>query len=70
MLMAMPDPNGTGQVYLQPLPAQLQMHKASGGISGHPSNGLEANNNMFLRQRSNAVSIRARRTREQENRSR
>ena len=66
----MPDPNGTGQLYLQPLPAQLKIHKAPGGISGHPSIGLEVSNNMFLRQRSNAVSIRARRTREQENRSR
>ena len=66
----MPDPNGTGQLYLQPLPAQLKIHKAPGGISGHPSNGLEVSNNMFLRQRSNAVSIRARRTREQDNRSR
>ena len=74
----MPDPNGTGQVYLQPLPPQLQIHTTSGGMSlAHPVNnncGTEgvtlSNTNMFLRQRSNAVSIRARRNREQENRSR
>ena len=73
----MPDPNGTGHLYLQPLPPQLQIHTTSGGVSlAHPGNncGSEgvplSNTNMFLRQRSNAVSIRARRNREQENRSR
>ena len=74
MLMAMPDPNGTGQLYLQPLPPQLQIHKASGAMPAHHNVGSEGvalpTTNMFLRQRSNAVSIRARRSREQENRSR
>ena len=77
MLMAMPDHNGTGQVYLQPLPPQLQIHKASGGMPlVRPANNCGSdgvglpNTNMFLRQRSNAVSIRARRSRDQENRAR
>ena len=76
--MAMQDPNGTGQVYLQPLPTQLQVHNASGAMPlPHPGNNcgaegvaLQQNPNMFLRQRTNAVSIRARRCREQENRTR
>ena len=70
----MPDPNGTGQLYLQPLPPQLQIHKTSGGMPAHHNCGSDGvavpNANMFLRQRANAVSIRARRNREQENRSR
>ena len=72
--MAMPDCNGTGQVYLQPLPPPLQIHKGSGAMPAHHNIGSDGvplpNANMFLRQRSNAVSIRARRSREQENRSR
>ena len=78
MMMAMPDPNGTGQLYLQPLIHQLQLHPTTGGAkplsrpgnTGVSEGGPASNTNMFMRQRSNAVSIRARRNKEQENRSR
>ena len=76
MMMALPDPNGTGQLYLQPLvPHHLQIHHTSGaGALNHSGNGdgksANGNQTMFLRQRANAVSIRARRNNEQENRSR
>ena len=77
MMMAMPDPNGSGQLYLQPLVHQLQLHPTTGAVplsrpgnSGGPEGGPAAKPNMFMRQRSNAVSIRARRNKEQENRSR
>ena len=75
--MATPDRNRTGQLYLQQLPPPLQMHTPSGGMSVvHAGNYCESegvnmsNTNMFLRQRTNAVSIRARRNREEENRTR
>ena len=75
MMMAMPDPNGSGQLYLQPLVHQLQLHPTTGGVPlSRPGNSAgpetAAKPNMFMRQRSNAVSIRARRNKEQENRSR